>query len=446
MAEADTTTYQANIPSFAKSAMERLISDAENLTSVEGNLYKEYPGERIAQFTPLQKQSFQAAETMAPAWQYGAASNLANLASYGGLGASYRGYQPGRFAPETMPEYRAYQPGRFAPSTMPEYKGYQPGQFTSDVAKGYMNPYLQNVVDIEKREAARQSAILSQQDKSQATARGAYGGARSAIVEAERQRNLAQQQGDIQARGLQAAYEQAANRYQQEQQLGEQARQYGAGLGMQGRQLGLQEQQLGEQSKQYGAGLGLQNRQLGLQEQQLGEQARQYGAGIGLQGLQTALQGAGTLGTLGGQQFQQGLDINKLQQQYGTQQQKQIQDALTQKYQDFLAQEQYPYQQLDFMSNILRGAPMSSGTMQSVYSAPPSTSQTLLSGLTGAAGLYSLLGAGKAEGGEVHYYEEGGVVGANSGGSFGDDPYDAENYGLGGIALNRLAMGGDYAY
>lgn len=359
MAETATTYTTSLPPEIAAPYISRLLGKTEATTAQP---YTPYPGERTAQFTPLQLESFRGAETMRPAWQQGTASEMAGLAGFGALKT--------------------------------QYDPFKTGQFTPEAASTYMSPYMQNVVDIEKREAGRQSEIQRQQEQSRATAQGAYGGARSAIVEAERQRNLAQQQGDIQSRGLQAAYEQAANRF--------------------------------------------------LQEQQLREQSRQYGAGLGLQGIQTALQGAGTLGTLGGQQFQQGLDINKLQQQYGTQQQKQIQDVLTQQYQDFLAQKQYPYQQLSFMSDILRGTPLTGQGVQATYTPPPSTTQTLTSGLLGAAGLYSMLG--KAEGGEIHAYEDGGEIGANSGGYFGDDAYDTAGYGLGGIALNRLAMGGDYVH
>jgi hypothetical protein len=162
---------------------------------------------------------------------------------------------------------------------------------------------------------------------------------------AEAARNLAMQKGDIQAQGLQSAYQQA-----QAQFNADQARR--------------------------------------MQAQQLGEQSKQYGAGLGLQGLQTALQGAGQMGTLGGQQFAQGMDINKLQQSYGTQQQQQEQNIMSQQYQDFLNQQNYPYKQLGFMSDMLRGLPLSQSSSQ-IYQAPPSALST-------AAGLgTAALGASK---------------------------------------------------
>jgi hypothetical protein len=76
----------------------------------------------------------------------------------------------------------------------------------------YMSPYMQNVVDIQQREARRQADVAAQQLGAQAVGAGGYGGSRQAILEAEQQRNLQTQLGDIQGRGLAAAYEDAQAR------------------------------------------------------------------------------------------------------------------------------------------------------------------------------------------------------------------------------------------
>jgi hypothetical protein len=55
------------------------------------------------------------------------------------------------------------------------------------------------------------------------------------------------------------------------------------------------------------------------------QQAMQYGAGLGLQGAQTGIQGAGQLASIGGQQLGAQQGILGLQNQYGTQQQQQNQ-------------------------------------------------------------------------------------------------------------------------
>jgi len=101
----------------------------------------------------------------------------------------------------------------------------------------------------------------------------------------------------------------------------------------------------------------------------LGEQSRQFGAGLGLQGLQTGLQAAGALGNLGATQFGQQAQTLGIQNQMGGTQQQQQQNILNQQYQDFLNQKQYPYQQLGFMSDMLRGLPLSQSSTQ-MYSNP----------------------------------------------------------------------------
>ena len=83
----------------------------------------------------------------------------------------------------------------------------------ADNIGGYMTPYMQNVVDIQKREAGRQSGIMGQQQQAQAAQVGAFGGSRDAIMRAERERNLGMQMGDIQAQGSQAAFQNAQNQF-----------------------------------------------------------------------------------------------------------------------------------------------------------------------------------------------------------------------------------------
>jgi hypothetical protein len=58
-------------------------------------------------------------------------------------------------------------------------------------------------------------------------------------------------------------------------------------------------------------------------------------------------------------------------------------------YQDFLNQQNQPYKQLGFMSDIIRGAPLSQQG-STVYTAPPSTAQTVASLGLGAAGISKL--------------------------------------------------------
>jgi len=228
--------------------------------------------------------------------------------------------------------------------------GYRPGDFTTQsfaqpgAAASFMNPYMQGVVEAQQREARRAAGIGAQQQQAQAVGAGAFGGSRDAIMRAERERNLNTQLGDIQATGLNAAYNQAMQQFNVEQQARQQA-------------------------------------------QQLGEQSRQYGAGLGLQGLQTGLSGYGQLAGVGQNLYGQNIGNITLQSQLGTQQQQQQQNIETAKYQDFLAKQAYPQQQMDVMASYIRGTPLSTQSA-SMYAAPPSTlSQVAGLGTTGIAGL-----------------------------------------------------------
>jgi hypothetical protein len=438
-----TQTQTTDLPEWAQPYAKDILAKGKALTNINDNPYQRYDKPRTADFGELQNTAMGAAKTMGPSSQLGTATNLAGDVGTRAMGTNY---QAGQFANQFQ-DPGAYQPGQFSmmQAQAPSLQQYQmdpaervrtqsfarPGS-----AEAFMSPYMQNVVDIQQREAQRQADIARTGRGAQAVGAGAFGGSRQAIMEAEAARNLAQQKGDIQATGLQSAYSQAQQQFNAEQQARLQAQlanqQAGLTVGGQnlGARLGVQQlgagqdlqsqlanqqafqqaQQAREQSRQFGAGQGLQAAGLGAQygqaAQQLGEQSRQYGAGLGMQGLQTGLQAAGQLGALGGQQFQQGVDINKLQSAYGGMEQAQRQRGLDIGYENFMNEQNYPYKQLGFMSDLLRGTPTGSSSVTQMYQ-PPGSALGQLAGLgTGIYGLSKFM----AEGGEVNSYADGGVT------------------------------------
>jgi hypothetical protein len=326
-------TQVVDLPEWAKPYAKESLGQASALTDVNKNPYQAYGGERQAGFTDLQNQAFQGAAGMQTSPQIGQAAGAAGMATLGALGTQYRPVQT--------------------------------GQFTGGTAAQYMSPFIEQALAPQLREAQRTSEMQRVADMGAATKSGAFGGGRQAIVEAERQRNLGTQLGDIRARGLQDAYTQAQQQFNTEQQLR--------------------------------------------------EQSRQYGAGLGLQGLQTALTGAGQLANIGQQGFAQQMDINKLQQQYGTQQQAQKQAGLDIAYQDFLNQQRYPYQQLEFMNSMLRGTPM--GTVSTLYQPP-------------ASPVSQLAGLGTAAYGASQFMKDGGEVQARD--------RNARGAGLADLAISKM--------
>lgn len=122
-----------------------------------------------------------------------------------------------------------------------------------------------------------------------------------------------------------------------------------------------------------GSGVALQR---AAQERDLMKQLE----GIQATGLQTAFQqGTQQANTALGQQMQ-----------LGALQQGKEQQGLDMAYQDFLTQKNYPYQQLSYMSNLVRGTPMGMNTASQVYQAPPSTASQLAGLGTAAVGAAKL--------------------------------------------------------
>lgn len=198
-------------------------------------------------------------------------------------------------------------------------------QATNPYAIGaYMSPYMQNVVQQQKLGALQDYARQIPGLQAQGIRAGARGGTREALLQSEAQRNLQQQLQGIQATGAQQAFQNA-------------------------------------------------------------QQAQQFGANLGLQGLQSQLGAAQVLGGLGQQQFGQQQQALQAQQQAGAGMQALEQQRLDAMYQDFLAQQGYPQQQLGFMANILRGGtPTTESTQKSTYTPSPS----IWNQLGGLAGMY----------------------------------------------------------
>jgi len=195
----------------------------------------------------------------------------------------------------------------------------------------FMSPYMQNVLDVNKAEALRdaQRGLVAQNLASSRL--GSYGGARNILAQTEADRNLQTKLGQIQAQGMQSAFDAA-----QKAQLA-QAQQYG----------------------QFG--------------QQLGALGDVYTR-------------AGTA--------QQASDIDRLKTMgaYGDLQRAMEQQGIDARYQDFLTRINYPQQQLGSMADILRGVPISKvGETTTTTTPPPSfASQLAGAGLSGLS-LYNLL-------------------------------------------------------
>jgi len=311
--ESSQTISQTSIPDYAKPYVEDLLGKAQYFTDTEQNPYMQYQGTRQAQFTPLQNQAYTNAGLMQTAPQLQDASAMAGMAGLGALNTQYT-FRPSDFGAAFSAANTKDAQGNVTGNTM-------------------MSPYMDNIVARQQADARRQSDIAMQTQNAQAARSGAFGGSGNQNMRMQALGNLARQQGDIQAQGLNTAYNQAMQ-------------------------------------------------QFNTQNQQNAQQ-QQFGAGLGLQGLQTAMTGAKSLADIGQTQYGQNMGIMNAQNQYGLQQQQQTQNILNNQYQDFLNYQNYPYKQMGFMSDILRGLPLTQ-TASSVYQTPPSAISQAV-GLGGAA-------------------------------------------------------------
>jgi len=226
--------------------------------------------------------------------------------------------------------------------------------------QGYMSPYMQNVVDYQTQQANRQYDITGQQQQMDATRSGAFGGSREAIMGAENERNRNQAITGIQATGAQNAFQNA-----------QQAQQFGAGLNLQGLNQGIQGMQTGIAGAQQG-----------------------INAGLGL-------------GTLGAGQLGAQRDIIGTQAQQGALQQGQQQQAIDAAVQNQQQAQAYPMQQIDFLSNLMRGNPTNNNSMVTNSTVQPSMASQMFGGI-GALG--SLYGAYKKKRGGIVGYSVGGAI------------------------------------
>lgn len=322
--------------------------------------------------------------------------------------------------------------------------------FGSPQAEEYMSPYQEAVTNAQKRDAIRQANMLKAGRSAAAVRAGAFGGSRQAIQEGMAEEALQRQLGDIEATGRQKSYESAQAQFERDraaslasQQSNVQAalqaalanQQAGLSAGKEnlGAQLGVQnlaaQQALQAQLANQQAGLtaGQANLQSALATQQLGTQAgleaakasqsgdlatwqmqldaikqasaekeaaRQRGFSNRLAALQQAQAGAAGLAGLGGSLMgvpgmAQQLELQRLaaMQQAGGAVDARTQQALDMAYQDYINQQNFPYQQMNFLQGIMSGVPVGMQVEGVQFQRPSSGG---LAGLaTAGAGLFS---------------------------------------------------------
>ena len=187
----------------------------------------------------------------------------------------------------------------------------------------YMDPYLEDVVQRAQADVARQGQIQEQAAAAKAVGSGAFGGSRAAVLQGEIGRNTLEQQARTGERLRSAGFAQASK------------------LAQDAAQQQLRQAQLSGALSQGIAGLGQMAQTAGVQD---------INTLLGIGGLQQ-------------QQAQTGLNIGQ---------------------QNLLAQQQLPFQQVGFLSDIFQGVPaLQQTTSQTTLPPPNPMSQILGLGIAG---------------------------------------------------------------
>jgi hypothetical protein len=195
-----------------------------------------------AQMAQYQQVAAQKADTERAA---AAAMNRGDVREANALMAQVEKYDAAMMQAPTEANVRDYEA---AQSQLNQMQG--PKSWTDQgTAAQYMSPYMQNVVDIQKREADRDFSKQMARLDAQAAGTGAFGGSRHALERSEARRAQAQRLGDIQAQGQQQAYQSGMGQFSAEQGLGLQAGQ--ANLSAAQQTAMANQQALNQQRQQY---------------------------------------------------------------------------------------------------------------------------------------------------------------------------------------------------
>ena len=265
------TQNTSNLPAYAQPYFEDVMSRAQAASNTP---YTPYSGQRVAGFTPGQEQTQQATMNLQTPGQFGAASGLAGAAGIGALQAG-QNYNPAQFNAQqvnapNLTQYQMSGPQQVSAQNLDYFQMQGPQQFNSASAQQYMSPYVQNVLDVQKQQAIRDAQQGQLAQNLAAARQGTYGGARQLLATTERERNLGTNLSNIEASGLQNAYQQAQTQFNTQQQMQQQANQANlqAALGVQ----------------QLGSGQNLQTQLANQQAQQQTQQANLQAA-LGVQQL-----------------------------------------------------------------------------------------------------------------------------------------------------------------
>jgi len=355
------SSIQNTVTPYAQDYVANMLGNAQALANAP---MPQYTGELTAGASPLEQQSYAGLSNLAlPTGMTTAANNLADISN----AAANQQFTPVNFT-NTYTAPGAYQN---TPVTTQ--------QFDAAAAQQLMNPYLATSLKAQMDVMNQQEGAQEAQNQAKLAQSGAFGGARTSIMNAQTQLNNQLAQNQLVSSGYNTAYNNAMQQFNNQQQQS------------------LTAQQANQQAGQFGYTQQMtqaQQQAQALQTQQANQEAaNQFGATLGLQGLQAATTANSALGNIANQQAAAGLANLQAQNAAGAQQQALAQAADTANYNQYLAQLQYPQTMLKLQQSLLQGLPV---TTTNTYNAAPSTAAAIQ---TGIASLDTILKGMNVQGG-----------------------------------------------
>ena len=405
----NSTVNQTNIPDYARGYVENMLGAAQQqlfntTTDAKGNIsidsfrdfvpYSENPEDYVAGFSDLQNTARDSAAGLSTPGQFNTATNMSTAAGNTALDAAGNatllaglGTDVGMGALNYGASGAGY--GAEAGNAGAEYeaKATNPNAY-----KAYMNPYLESSLAPQIEAMRRQYGITGTEQQGRATAAGAFGGSREALMASENERAKNSAIDNAIAQGYKTAFDNAQSGIQ-----------FGSNLGLKGKETAIQ-----------GANTGISGANAGIS----GVNTALTGVNTGIAGVGTAITGANaantagaTLADTGTKELAADTSIIDTQNKLGAEDRAYDQAVIDQAISTYANEQQAPMQALANMSGLLRGLPLEQTTTDT-YSAGPGALQTAAAIGTGIAGA----GKGVAKGGVIKSYASGGIVGYAGGG------------------------------
>lgn len=299
-----TTTTTGDLPAYIKPYVTDLLERSQDVSNLP---YQTYENQRLADFSGDTQAAFDMVR------QTAGAGTPAGVTQAQQTAAGISGYTANPFSTSSIPQM--------------------------DTA-AYMNPYIQNVLDVQKQRAGQTFSEQQAGRDAAAVAAGAFGGDRRFVQDSLAQRDLNQQLQAMEAEGLASAYDRATGLFTSDQDRA------------------LRASMATEEARRLGSSLGLDAAKAGIDFARVGQDM----------GLQRA-EALSNVGAKEQQREQAGLDLA---------------------YKDFVTQRDYPANQLARYSQILQGTPVTpTSTATTTEPAPDFLSQ--LAGLAlGGVGIWDL--------------------------------------------------------